>query len=176
MRKIVKASEMGRIEKVAYSKGASEEAFMENAGRGIAEAVQRMVATFHLKPKILLLAGKGNNGGDAYVAGRLLLAGGFPVEALALVPLEEGTSLCLLQGTRFQSAGGKINFVRNQEEISFGGAHLLVDGIYGTGFQGEVKGLQLLVIQKANASGLPILAIDIPSGVNGDTGEKTVAI
>lgn len=169
--KIVKASEMGRIEKIAYSEGASEENFMMNAGQGVADAIQRFVAKHHLKPHILLLCGKGNNAGDAYVAGTLLQAGCFNVSAIAIAPLEECSHLCKLQANRFLAEGGKITFLKEASEIDLSGANLLVDGIYGTGFRGSVTGIAARLIEKANASGLPIFSIDIPSGVDGTTGE-----
>lgn len=86
--KIVKAKEMARIEKLAYAEGASEEAFMLQAGQGVAELVQHVVGRLHLKPKIVLLCGSGNNAGDAYVAGKILLNGGFHVKAIACAPLK----------------------------------------------------------------------------------------
>ena len=169
--KIVKAKEMARIEQLAYSQGASEEAFMNQAGLGVAELVQRTVARYHLKPKVTLLCGAGNNAGDAYVAGRILREGGFHVNAVALAAFEKSSPLNQLQSRRFIESGGVIEYVHAPEEISFGDAHLLVDGILGTGFHGEVKGLFKEAIEKANASGMPIVAIDIPSGINGTTGE-----
>ena len=181
--KVVKPSEMVRLEKSAYTQSRSsesalslEEIFMENAGSIVADVVQRAIAKYHLKPKIILLCGKGNNAGDAYVAGRLLLSGQFDVSALSLVPLEKTSPLCKLQGSRFLAAGGKIKVIHDAEMIDFGDGTLLVDGIYGTGFKGTVSGLSADLITRANASKLPIIAIDIPSGIDGETGESALAI
>lgn len=168
--KIITAQEMGRIEGLAYANGVSEEQFMEAAGQGVAQAVQRLVARLHLKPHITLLCGSGNNAGDAYVAGRILREGGFVVQALAFAPLEQSSPLCQLQSRRFSNEGGLITYVEKLLAQPFGDAELLVDGILGTGFHGEVSGVLKEVIEIANASGLPILAIDIPSGINGTTG------
>ncbi|NGX53450.1 MAG: Bifunctional NAD(P)H-hydrate repair enzyme Nnr [Chlamydiae bacterium] len=132
--KVVTAKEMARIEQLAYQHGANEEEFMNQAGVGIAELIQQCVARYHLKPKIMLLCGRGNNGGDAYVAGKELLSGGFEVHATALAPQKECSPLCQLQIKRFMEAGGEINFVDKAGEISFDDAELLVDGILGTGF------------------------------------------
>lgn len=169
--KVVNAQEMGRIEKLAYEQGASEEDFMEEAGCGVAELAQRIIAKHHLKPKILLLCGGGNNAGDAYVAGRILRDGGFHVNALAISPHEKSSRLCQLQSQKFLASGGVIDYIEDPQKISFGDAELLIDGILGTGFHGEVHGLFRELILRANASNIPILAIDIPSGVNGTTGE-----
>ncbi|MFZ0564734.1 MAG: NAD(P)H-hydrate dehydratase [Chlamydiales bacterium] len=171
--KIVKASEMARIEQMAYQQGASEKEFMDRAGNGVAELVQSMIARYHLEPKIHLLCGKGNNAGDAYVAGSILRQGGFQVTALALAPLEESSPLCQLQSKRFVKAGGIIEYIENEESISFKDSQLLVDGIFGTGFQGEARGVFHTLIEAANSSRLPILSVDIPSGINGNTGEFT---
>jgi len=174
--KIVTSQEMGRIERLAYAAGASEEAFMESAGAGVASAAQRLIGKLHLKPSIMLLCGSGNNAGDAYVAGRILLAGGFMVSALACAPYEKSSPLCQLQSHRFQQSGGRIMYVDELSLASFAQspfekAELLIDGLLGTGFHGEVLGLMKEMITQANASGLPILAVDIPSGVDGTKGE-----
>lgn len=169
--KIVKAKEMARIEKLAYSEGASEEAFMLQAGLGVAELVQHVVARLHLKPKITLLCGSGNNAGDAFVAGKILLQGGFDVRAMSCASFEKSSSLCQIQSKRFQEEGGIIEYVNLVTPIDFEASQLLVDGLLGTGFHGQVEGILKAVIEKANASGLPIIAVDIPSGINGTTGE-----
>ncbi|MFN0064695.1 MAG: NAD(P)H-hydrate epimerase, partial [Chlamydiales bacterium] len=159
--KVVAAKEMGRIERAAYAAGAKEEAFMEEAGRGVAQ----YAGYLHKEKKITLLCGNGNNAGDAYVAGRLLQERGYSVKAYSLSPLEKCTPLCQLQAKRF----GKVNQIVTADELELEG--LLIDGILGTGFYGVVDGLFRDMIEKANASKLPILSIDIPSGVNGTTGE-----
>ncbi|NGX54737.1 MAG: Bifunctional NAD(P)H-hydrate repair enzyme Nnr [Chlamydiae bacterium] len=169
--KVVTAKEMARIEQLAYQHGSNEEAFMNQAGVGISVLIQQCVAHYHLKPKIMLLCGRGNNGGDAYAAGKELLNGGFEVQAIALAPIKESSPLCQLQSKRFKEAGGKIRYIDKAGEISFDDAELLVDGILGTGFRGSVEGLYFSAIERANISGLPIVAIDIPSGINGNTGE-----
>ncbi len=169
--KSVKAKEMARVEKLAYDKGASEERFMNEAGRGVAELVQRYVADLHIEPLIILLCGSGNNAGDAYVAGRILLEGGFHVKALAFAPLEKSSVLCQLQANRFQEKGGVIQNIESAQEIQFKKAQLLIDGILGTGFHGQVEGVLKEAIEKANQSKLPIISVDVPSGINGTTGE-----
>jgi hydroxyethylthiazole kinase-like uncharacterized protein yjeF len=161
MMKVVKPSEMSRLEKEAYAQGASEEAFMENAGKGVAE----VALTFVKKgQKILLLCGKGNNGGDTYVAGRHLIERGFHVEAFALEP---STHLCKKKRQEFT---GKTTYVTSSTDLSFEGFSLLIDGLFGTGFKGSVEGIAAEIIERANESKVPILAVDIPSGVQGDSG------
>lgn len=171
MIKVVTAKEMARIEKLAYADGHSEEGFMNQAGEGVAELVQQCIARNHLKPHIALLCGSGNNAGDAYVAGTLLLIGGFHVYALACASYEASSPLCKLQSSRFVEAGGTIEYIKKEEEINFNESAILVDGLLGTGFHGQVTGLLHAMIAKANASGLPIVAVDIPSGIDGTTGD-----
>lgn len=170
--KVVTAKEMARIEKLAYADGFSEEAFMNKAGEGVAELVQRCIAQGHLKPHILLLCGSGNNAGDVYVAGAILREGGFHVHALSCAPYEKSSPLCQLQSRRFVKSGGIIEYIQKKEEIDFDEATILVDGLLGTGFHGKVEGLFHEMITLANASRLPIVAVDIPSGINGTTGER----
>lgn len=165
--KIVAAEEMARIEKIAYiAEGASEQLFVENAGKAIADAAARLAKN----KTIHLLTGEGNNGADAFAAGIELLKRGFKVTAEPIFSQESFGPLCQIMYQRFCSQGGKIG--KNEEKEA-----LLIDGLVGTGFKGKAEGALAAAITFANDSGLPILAIDIPSGLNGTTGEvETVAI
>ncbi|MCB1106747.1 MAG: NAD(P)H-hydrate dehydratase [Chlamydiia bacterium] len=164
--KVVRAEEMTRIEKVSIEEGASDEEYMLKAGEGIADRVEAFIEERILEKCVTLLVGKGNNGGDAFVAGTFLLNRGFHVEAYHVAAMEESSPLCQKHGKGFR---GKF-----QEVLELKG--VLVDGLLGTGFQGVVKGKLQEIIEKVNRSKLPVLAIDIPSGVNGNTGEAAVAI
>ncbi len=168
---------MARVEKLAYEKGASDEVFMEAAGRGLAEVVEGVVQSQDLEWQAAMLCGKGNNGGDAYVAGCYLLEQGFAVRALQLTPIEEASALCKKNHDRFLEAGGEVVSVEEEEDLSFFDDGVILDGVFGTGFRGEVEGIFAAAFQRANVSGLPLIAIDIPSGINGNTGEMgSVAI
>ena len=166
--KVVTPAEMARIEKLAYEDGADEEAFMEAAGIGVAKAVRAFVDWQECGESVTLLVGKGNNGGDAYAAGFHLIGLGCKVQAIQVAPIDSCSDLCQLNHQRFVAAGGKI-----QEPADFNDADVIVDGLFGTGFQGKVEGAYAAVINAANESGLPTLAIDIPSGLNGETGEAS---
>ena len=89
--KIFTAQQMKEVENQAYQQGASEEAFMEQAGAGIAKGVKEYQQKNSLAKTILLLCAKGNNSGDAYVAGRYLLEDGFSVQALQSVSIDSRT-------------------------------------------------------------------------------------
>jgi hydroxyethylthiazole kinase-like uncharacterized protein yjeF len=169
--KVIAAKEMSRIEAIAFTEGSSGEEFMYNAGSGIANVIEREIAIHEHKKQVTLLCGKGNNAGDAYVAGTLLTQKGYQVEALQLVPSEQCSPLCQNQIQHFQEKNGKIRLIKAHEQIELPSSGILLDGILGTGFHGKVEGLFHAAISKANQSLLPTIAIDIPSGLNGNTGE-----
>ncbi|MGD2170370.1 MAG: NAD(P)H-hydrate epimerase, partial [Chlamydiota bacterium] len=168
--KIVTADEMKRIEKMAFEEGFSENQFMEIAGTRVGEYVHDFVEKNKIPKKVFLLVGKGNNGGDAYVAGTYLLQKGYTVEAFHLAELESSSPLNQFYCERFIESGGRVEFLKEIKNLSFPSTGLIVDGLLGTGFKGQLEGLYLDVIEMANDSCLPIVSIDIPSGVNGTTG------
>jgi NAD(P)H-hydrate epimerase len=174
--KVVTAQEMSRMEKNAYAKGCSEAEFMETAGTKVAEIVAEFIEENGLEKQVILFVGKGNNGGDAYVAGIKLLAKGFAVQAFHFFPLENCSPLCVKQHGRFQATGRKIHYAKEAESFCFSEG-IILDGLVGTGFSGKAEGILAKAIEQANQSELPILAIDIPSGVDGNDGSvETVAI
>jgi hydroxyethylthiazole kinase-like uncharacterized protein yjeF len=171
MMKVVSPKEMARLESVAYGAGASELTFMERAGAGVSHYVEEYVRTHRRQEQVLLICGKGNNAGDAFVAGRYLLAKGFEVSALQCCLLEDCSPLCRENGHRFTQAGGFIHRYTPGSQSSFPVNGVIIDGLFGTGFEGDVKEPYASLIQAANASKQPILAVDIPSGLNGATGK-----
>lgn len=165
--KVISAKAMADLEAKAYQQGFSEKDFMENAGRGVALATQQFIQKNQLAHQVWLLCGKGNNAGDAFVAGRYLLEQGYQVIAVQLDSLDHCSPLCQENGHRFlEKRGQLINHV-----ASFDSSGVILDGIFGTGFRGQVRPPYDALINTANQSGLPILAIDIPSGLNGTTGQ-----
>lgn len=164
--KILSAQQMRDLETQAYREGASEETFMEQAGAGIARVVEDYLQKNHLQKKVLLLCAKGNNSGDAYVAGRYLIEAGCSVQALQSVPIETCSPLCIKNQQRFLQAGGST-----VQKFPFPEQGIILDGLFGTGFRGILQEPFASLVRTANASQMPILAIDIPSGLNGDTGE-----
>ena len=171
---VVTTEEMRRVEERAYQLGAQAIEFMENAGRSIAEIVEQYVHSIEGEKKVFLFVGKGNNGGDALAAGCELLGRGFSVIAYCFYSLEESSSLCKKQRERFKKQGGEVHKKEQFKAASFG---VILDGLVGTGFTGGAKGILAEAIAMANQSRLPILAIDIPSGLNGNTGEvQSIAI
>lgn len=171
--KVISPSQMQSIESHAFKDGASESDFMEEAGSGVALIVHDYVERNNLDHTAILLCGKGNNAGDAYVAGINLLQLDYKVFAVQTVNISECTPLCKQNYERFVNDGGLV--VETLSEFPSNG--IIVDGLFGTGFRGSVEEPFSTLIQLANDSRLPIIAIDIPSGLNGETGEvATLAI
>lgn len=153
--RVVTSEEMSSLEK-----GGDLSLYMETAGRRVAECVIEFIEERHLPKKVTLLIGKGNNGGDGYAAGLWLLSEGYDVKAIPLY--EEVSPLNRTFRERFQKKRGKLT-----QELD----GVIVDGLLGTGLKGKPEKKIAEWIQKANTSTLPIIAIDIPSGLNGTTGE-----
>lgn len=171
---VVTSDQMKQMETRAFDLGESDQHYMENAGLGIAREIENFLVTPADAGEVYLLIGKGNNGGDAFVAGEILAKGGYSVTAFCLYPRSECSPLSKKMAKRFEKAGGKALEIFHPPSFEKG---LIVDGLVGTGFKGKAEGLLADVIESANASGLPIFAIDIPSGLNGSTGEvESVAI
>ena len=175
--KVVTSQEMARIEEMACAEGAFEQTFMEKAAEAIADSVEAFVQEKDLSQIVTLLVGKGNNGGDAYAAGALLIERGFKVTALHIYSLDRCGPLCVQMHDKFRACGGAVRHARDAKSFQFEPEGIILDGLVGTGFKGKAEDALALAIEAANDSGLPILAIDIPSGLNGTTGDvETVAI
>ncbi|HEU4706134.1 MAG TPA: NAD(P)H-hydrate dehydratase [Solirubrobacterales bacterium] len=135
---------------------------MEAAGRAVAEAVAELAP----EGPVRVVCGKGNNGGDGFVAARLLREMGFEVEALLLWPGEE------LRGdaaTNFERFGGEL--VEGDLVARLAGSGAVVDAVFGTGFEGAPREPAAAAIAAVNGCGAPVVACDIASGVDASTGE-----
>jgi ADP-dependent NAD(P)H-hydrate dehydratase / NAD(P)H-hydrate epimerase len=158
---VVTAEEMRRLDSAIDPAKA-----MAKAAEACAMAVGGFIYDHRLPPRILLLAGKGNNGGDAFATGALLLERGFFVQAYS--PFPPSSFLCKSQHDHFIAKKGEMISSLPSSAESFS---LIIDGLVGTGFQGETDGPLGQTITWANASKRPIFAIDIPSGLHASTGE-----
>lgn len=164
VRPVVTAKEMVRLEELAIDLGVSEQQLMENAGTAIAERVALCQEKWGEPKKAFLLIGKGNKGGDAFTAGRLLLQMGWEVSAFTLYPKEECSPLCRKQWDRFSGAVHPFSsFVRARG--------IVLDGLVGTGFKGAAEGKLLEAIHEVNLAATSVVSIDLPSGLSVDTGE-----
>ena len=163
---IVTSLEMRRIEALSVKEGGSEESFMKQAGKKIALHAEEMIQD--LDGTVILLLGKGNKGGDALIAGLALLEKGISVRAITLVATKDCSPLQQKFREVFTNQGGSLQEI---DTNLFKDASILIDGLLGTGFQGEVVGELAALIRLANQSKKPILSIDVPSGLDGTTGE-----
>jgi len=150
---------------------------MENAGRQIAEAARAMLAPGK-RARVVILAGPGNNGGDGFVVARHLAMAGIRAEVVLLVPREKttgdaDTNLRILEAMGFQIRilAGKVEAMLGELRPMLAEADLVVDGMLGTGTRGEIREPYASVIGAVNDARRPVLAIDIPSGLDPDTGK-----
>ena len=145
------------------SLGVPQPVLMENAGRAAAQVASRLFP----RGSVAGLIGAGNNGGDALVLLRTLRAWGRDVRAVLVAdrpaddPLLHGWDVPL---TTDDALGDEA------WSDLFGSAEVVVDGILGTGISGAPRDRQATVIDRLNAAGVPVLAIDVPSGVDAETG------
>ena len=162
--KLYTAEEMSRADQGAQRLGIPGGFLMERAG---AEMARLALEAFAAR-RTLVVAGGGNNGGDGLVIARELHRAG--VEVFVLATIDEyagdpGTSFEILRNLG-------VKFIGSDELVAeLGKADLVVDALLGTGFSGKVREKEARVIEGMNDSVAPILAVDIPSGVDGATGE-----
>ncbi len=173
--KTVSVREMKEIDRRAIEEfGVPALALMENAGAFTARTAEEMLAA-GTKGKTLVFCGTGNNGGDGMVAARHLVSRGRPadifligkrekVKGEALVNLKIAEKMAL--PVREITAAAQVPAL--EKEIRSAG--LVIDAIFGTGMSGEVLDPARSVIALFNRSGVPVLAVDIPSGLEADTG------
>lgn len=147
---------------------------MENAGRGTVAAMARHFGRL-AERKVLIFTGPGNNGGDGLVIARLLLEQGARPQVVSLVPLEKLQGDAARNLERVKQLAMPLYTCLDEEELSWverlvGESDLLVDALFGTGLRSPVTGVFAAVIRCLNASEVPVVAVDIPSGLAGDTG------
>lgn len=144
--------------------------YMQKAGVGLYNAARKM-APDASAGEIAIVCGKGNNGGDGYVAGRLLRDEGYHVMCFSLVQREMLSGECLLAYDEFIASKGNVLVIDDIADFPHSSRfQLIVDALLGTGLKGDPHGLYATMINVINGSGTPVLAVDTPSGLNNDTG------
>jgi hydroxyethylthiazole kinase-like uncharacterized protein yjeF len=153
---ILTTAEMGEADAFAVAQGMPSLVLMENAGRAVADAI---AARFKPCP-VMVLCGPGNNGGDGFVVARLLDEYGFTVRvAEGSDPKGDAAAMSeKWKGARVALAPEALD-----------GARLVVDGLFGAGLSRPLEGAAAQVVEALND--LPVVAIDVPSGLSGDTGQ-----
>jgi hydroxyethylthiazole kinase-like uncharacterized protein yjeF len=171
---VVTSEEMREMDRLTIEKyGVPSLTLMERAGEGIAAAI---VARFgrYTKTGVLVVAGNGNNGGDGFVVARLLKIKRIPCEVALLAHKDEVSTDAAHNLRAYLKIKGKVTEIgANGLELLNGRIRkngLIVDAILGTGMKKDVRGLFAQAITMINASGLPVVAVDIPSGLDTDRG------
>jgi hydroxyethylthiazole kinase-like uncharacterized protein yjeF len=156
MDELLTLAEMSHADRLAEAAGTPSLTLMESAGRAVTREILRRYA----KRPVAVLCGPGNNGGDGFVVARQLRDAGWDVRVT-------------LVGDRAKLKGdAAVNAGRWGEArpADLGEARLIVDALLGAGLDRDVMGEMAALIDAANASGLPIIAIDVPSGMDGESG------
>src|SRR5512143_691316 len=159
MIELLTTAEMAEADRLAIAGGISGSDLMENAGRAVADATAGME-----RRRVIVVAGPGNNGGDGFVAARHLSKRGYIVRLCFVGEPKK------LKGDAALAAEHWSGPVEEASPAALSNCGIIVDALFGAGLDRDVEGLPRAMIGAMNASGLPIIAVDLPSGVNGTTG------
>ena len=157
---VLTTAEMERADRLTIGAGTPGFALMLSAGQAVAEAAMVLVE----EGPIVVVAGPGNNGGDGFVAAAELAARGREVSVILLCERDS------LQGDAASAAKGWKHPVLPFNPQAIGKPALIIDALFGAGLNRPVKGEPHDVIEAINANGAPVLAVDLPSGINGTSG------
>ena len=144
---------------------------MERAGRHVFETVMKVLSPVEGR-RVAVIAGKGNNGGDGFVAARYLHEAGIGTTVILLARPESVVGDAARNLERLYNAGIRVEVPESGAEIAreLKNCSLVVDAILGTGLKGDVSGIAADAIQAINSSGRMVVAVDIPSGIDANTG------
>jgi len=163
---------MAYADRKAVDLGVASLTLMENAGRAVAECAARMVGP---GAPITVLCGPGNNGGDGFVAARWLQEAGFDVEVGSLVPLAafKGDAAEMARLWTGATASDGVGLIASAEP------ELIVDALFGAGLSRPLDGAAaelVAAVNRARDSGCQVLAVDVPSGLDGTTGDAAGSV
>ena len=161
MMEILSTTEMAEADRLTIAAGVSGVELMGKAGGAVAELAARYKA---LGSRVVVVAGPGNNGGDGFVAARLLAERGYQVR---VVLVGEATRL---KGDAALAAQRWTGPVQPAQSDVLGDADLIIDALFGAGLDRPVEGPARAMIMAMNTSAAPVIAVDLPSGINGTSG------
>jgi ADP-dependent NAD(P)H-hydrate dehydratase / NAD(P)H-hydrate epimerase len=161
MIELLTAKEMTEADRLTIAAGTPGIELMDRAGSAVADAV---AAAHSAASRVVVLAGPGNNGGDGFVAAQVLRDRGYVVRILLVGDLAKLKGDAALAAKRWDSK------VEAASPEGLAGADVVIDALFGAGLDRPVEGLALRMIEAANESGIPAIAVDLPSGVNGTSG------
>jgi NAD(P)H-hydrate epimerase len=147
---------------------------MENAGAGAAEGIRRLLSSgAETSPRVVVVAGAGNNGGDGFVVARRLTAAGARVKTFLALPSSKLSGDALTNHRVLVDTGATVTELSNDTEALVAAlvqADLVVDALFGTGLDRDVTGFLANVIAAINAASCLKVALDLPSGLHADSG------
>lgn len=167
------AAETRALDRAAMDAGIPGMVLMERAGEAAAAAVCRRWPDWSAR-RIAVLAGGGNNGGDGYVIARRLLQAGARVAVVAAADPGKLDGDAAEAASRWHGAGGETD--RDAAGFDPGSVDLVVDALLGTGLASEVRSPYRELLESVAAAGVPVAAVDIPSGLSADTGRPLGAV
>ncbi len=160
MLELLTTAEMAEADRLTIAGGMSSIKLMENAGRAVANAAAALLQG----RCVAIVAGPGNNGGDGFVAARHLDERGVSVRVCFV------GDRARLKGDAAFAAGRWSGPVETASPASFKDCDLIIDALFGAGLDRDVDGLPRTMIEAMNTAGVPVIAVDLPSGINGTTG------
>jgi hydroxyethylthiazole kinase-like uncharacterized protein yjeF len=161
MLELLTTAEMADADRLAIADGATGSELMESAGRAVAEAVAERHPS---GSRVVVVVGPGNNGGDGFVAARLLGERGARVKVMLLGDTGR------IKGDAAGAAKKWTGPVVATEPRALAGAEVVIDALFGAGLDRPVEGTAHALIDAINAGKAPVYAVDLPSGINGTTG------
>ncbi len=154
--------------------GVPSRELMENAGRAAADGLLRLLSeSGESAPRIVVVAGAGNNGGDGFVVARRLVGASVRVETFLAMPLAKVSGDALTNYQALIDAGAKVTELVDDAaalEAALSQAHFVVDALFGTGLDRDVTGFAARVIALINTARGRKIALDLPSGLHADSG------
>jgi NAD(P)H-hydrate epimerase len=176
--RVMSRDEVRRVDAWAIDEiGVPGVVLMENAGRSCAELVRQKLGGVD-RPKVCIFCGTGNNGGDGYVIARHLLNAGFSARIVLCGEREKVRGDARINLDILERLGHAVDLLDpGAEDLPVyvrafaGDADMIVDALFGTGLRGELNREFRSLIETINGLGRPILAVDIPSGLDCDPGQ-----